>query len=174
MFTQPVAVALFRQVPECLPRIMISGVDPMNPSLKAGRTIQMERGAVKLEENEEWEVEAENWKHLDDEEWLGQLQASRRKRSVTLMSNISDQEDRKRHKSSEATDETTVKAKKTEATGSAMEPSAIASTSSSTSTASSAIIMPPGPSNSSEFIYNPHPKRGFNVPKAAFDPWNSK
>ncbi|KAJ7330922.1 hypothetical protein DFH08DRAFT_815010 [Mycena albidolilacea] len=123
-------------------------------------------GAMKLEENEEWEVEAENWK-------FGQLQASRRKRSVTLMSNISDQEDQKRHKSSEAMNET-VKAKRTEAAGSAMGPSAVVSTSSSTSTASSAIIMLPGPSNSSEFIYNLHPKRGFNVPKAAFDAWNSK
>ncbi|KAJ6623856.1 hypothetical protein B0H10DRAFT_1943635 [Mycena sp. CBHHK59/15] len=74
---------------------------------------------------------------------------------------------------SEATeDDPTDTTGKTKAKGFTAGSSAIAST--SNSTAPSTIISAPGPSRPSEFIYNPRPKRGFNVPTATFDPWNSK
>ncbi|KAJ7920108.1 hypothetical protein B0H13DRAFT_1867881 [Mycena leptocephala] len=93
------------------------------------------------------------------------LQHSRRKRSGTLLSNASDQEDRKRHKSSEAPP-----SRKHQSQGGLRNSSVVASGSSSIAS-SSATILPPDPSN---FVYTARLKRGFDVPKAAFDPWNSK
>ncbi|KAJ7846011.1 hypothetical protein B0H13DRAFT_2363284 [Mycena leptocephala] len=123
---------------------------------------------AKSEDNrEEWEVEAENWKNLDDEQWYTQLQYSRRKRSGTLLSNASDQEDRKRHKSTTQHHPAgTIEVKGGSTTG-----SSVVASSSSSIPSSSASILPPDPSNS---VYTARPKRGFNVPKAMFDLWNSK
>ncbi|KAJ7881636.1 hypothetical protein B0H13DRAFT_1891300 [Mycena leptocephala] len=109
------------------------------------------------EENKEvWELGAEDWANLDDEGWYTQLQLSR-KRSGTLLSNLSDKEDHKRHKPSDAGPSTTI-------------------ASGSIPTASTSILAASGTSESkpSKLVYTARPKRGFAVPKAAFDPWNTK
>ncbi|KAJ7833970.1 hypothetical protein B0H14DRAFT_2591178 [Mycena olivaceomarginata] len=115
----------------------------------------------------EWELGAEHWANLDDETWYTRRQLSR-KRLGTLLSNISDKEDRKRHKPSDGGSNS---AANMESSGAGL--SAI-SGSGSISTASTSIISAPGTPRPSEPVYTARPKRGFAVPKAAFDPWNTK
>ncbi|KAJ7818393.1 hypothetical protein B0H14DRAFT_3877020 [Mycena olivaceomarginata] len=149
------------------------GPDESEPELKSDFSNDSE-GRVNLEESHnEWEVGAEDWKNLDDEQWYSKLQESRRKRSVTLLSDASDEEDSKRHKTSEATQYTACSKSHPKFThGSTTSVSIISPV--SNPPAQSGIGSTPAPSHPLKFAEPARPKRGFGVPKAAFDPWNSK
>ncbi|KAJ7899140.1 hypothetical protein B0H14DRAFT_2556706 [Mycena olivaceomarginata] len=150
------------------------GPDESEPELKSDFSNNSE-GRVNLEESHnEWEVGAEHWKNLDDKQWYSKLQESRRKRSVTLLSDASDEEDSKRHKTSEVTQDTACPERHPKFTHSGSTTSVSIISPVSNPPAQSEIGSTPGPSHPLKFVEPARPKRGFGMPKAAFDPWSSK